>query len=240
MPASTEITTNVQPAVRRSSMKRHLQGIVFMLVWIAVAFACAGTLNWWRGWFASLTLFITMQVMGIIVNRRNPELFPAREKWRRKDTKPFDKVFIALQFPLSLAQPVAAGLDVRFHRSWSNPWTLFPATGLYLLAMVMIGWTMAVNRWAETTVRIQSDRGQQVVRSGPYRWVRHPMYLGCLAMYPGTAWMLGSPTALMLAVLHDLTFVVRTALEDRTLQRELPGYRDYAAETRWRLLPGIW
>ena len=140
-----------------------------------------------------------------------------------------------------MAQPVIAGLDVfRFRWSSMPQWTLYPGLCLFLLGVVVIGRTLRENPWAESSVRIQTDRGQRVVNSGPYRLVRHPMYVGMILLNPGVALMLGSMALLIVSGILALILIVRTALEDRTLQRELPGYAKYAAVTRWRLLPGIW
>jgi protein-S-isoprenylcysteine O-methyltransferase Ste14 len=99
---------------------------------------------------------------------------------------------------------------------------------------------MMVNPYAETTVRIQIDRDQKVVTSGPYRIVRHPMYVGGILMYPGIAFILGSMWALALSASIAILMVWRTALEDRTLRGELPGYEEFAAVTRYRLIPWLW
>jgi protein-S-isoprenylcysteine O-methyltransferase Ste14 len=99
---------------------------------------------------------------------------------------------------------------------------------------------MAVNPFLSTVVRIQDDRGHYVVMTGPYRYVRHPMYSAIFIMWPGIALALGSWWALIPAAVIDIIFVIRTALEDRTLQAELPGYAEYAQRTRYRLVPGVW
>jgi protein-S-isoprenylcysteine O-methyltransferase Ste14 len=99
---------------------------------------------------------------------------------------------------------------------------------------------MAVNEHLEATVRIQRDRGHRVVTEGPYRWVRHPAYVGALLGGLGAPCMLGSAWMLLPVALSAGLFVERTRREDALLQRELPGYREYAARTRSRLLPGIW
>jgi protein-S-isoprenylcysteine O-methyltransferase Ste14 len=120
-------------------------------------------------------------------------------------------------------------------------WTVYAGLALFVAAIFFVASPMAVNPWAEATVRIQADRGQQVVRAGPYRFVRHPMYVGVILMGFSIAMMLGSMWALALGAVIAALMVVRTALEDRTLRRELPGYEEYATTvTRWRLLPGIW
>ena len=212
-----------------------------MALWIAAIFVSAGRLNWTRGWICMTAWVISMTVAGVLVRRRNPELLEARSKWRRKDTKLFDKYFLGIFVPLSFLQPAVAGLDaVRF--GWSHiPFAaVYPGIALFTFAMALITWVMMVNPHAETTVRIQTDRGHTVVSSGPYRIVRHPMYVGVILMYPATALILGSLWALAIAALIAVLFIARTALEDRTLRRELPGYEEYAAVTRCRLVPGIW
>jgi protein-S-isoprenylcysteine O-methyltransferase Ste14 len=181
-----------------------------------------------------------MTAIGWIVHRRNPGLFPARAHWRHADTKPFDKIILPLFFFLTILLPTFAGLDVRFHRPSFPFRTVYPALVLSLCAMSLIGWTMVTNPWAESSVRIQTDRGQQVVGSGPYRFVRHPLYLGCMVLYSASAVIFGGFDALLVALILDGLIVLRTELEDRTLQRELSGYQQYAGITRWRLLPGIW
>jgi protein-S-isoprenylcysteine O-methyltransferase Ste14 len=89
-------------------------------------------------------------------------------------------------------------------------------------------------------VRIQTERGHQVVSSGPYRWLRHPGYAGALLTYLATPFFLDSRWALLAALFLTVVLVIRTSLEDRTLQEELTGYREYAGRVRFRLLPGVW
>jgi len=106
--------------------------------------------------------------------------------------------------------------------------------------MVMPLWAMSANAYLSTMVRIQDDRGHQVVTTGPYRYVRHPMYVGtiffglCMPLFLGSWWTF-VPCGLIV-----ILFIIRTALEDRTLRDELPGYAEYAERVRYRLLPGVW
>ncbi len=220
--------------------KRVLGFIASLLIWIGGLFAGAGTLNWTRGWIA-VGLYLGLVAVGAaVVRRANPGLMTERAKWRRKDTKPFDRIFLRLMLPLVSIQPAVAGLDWRFGW-WPLPsGLLWPGAGLFALSSALIIWALAVNRHAETTVRIQTDRGHQVVTCGPYRVVRHPMYVGALVMYPATALVWGSAAALAIGVALDLLFVWRTGREDRTLREELPGYEAYTTVTRYRLVPGIW
>jgi protein-S-isoprenylcysteine O-methyltransferase Ste14 len=110
----------------------------------------------------------------------------------------------------------------------------------FALAFAFNIWAMAVNDFYSRIVRVQKDRGQQVVSEGPYRFVRHPSYIGTICAWICAAPALGSWLALMPVVLIAATFTVRTALEDETLKEELPGYREYTRRTRYRLLPGMW
>jgi protein-S-isoprenylcysteine O-methyltransferase Ste14 len=211
-----------------------------MILWMAALFVCAGRLDWTRGWIAAAAYVISLTVAGLLVQRSNPVLVKARAKWRRKDTKPFDKVFLALYLPLAFIQPAVAGLDARF--GWSSiPFaTVYPGIVLFIMAMILVTWTLSVNPHAESTVRIQSDRGHTVITSGPYRVVRHPFYVGAILMYPAIAFVLGSLWALATAALSVILLIWRTAMEDRTLRRELPGYEEYTAVARYRLVPGVW
>jgi protein-S-isoprenylcysteine O-methyltransferase Ste14 len=241
-------TLQVHPARKESKFRKYgidrlLQGLGFGVFWVALLFVSAGTVHWLRGWICAISYVATMLTVGVVIWRLNPGLFTARAKWRsNRGTKPFDKIILPIYFPLTIAQPAVAGLDsVRFRWSSMPFWTLYAGLALFFAGIFLMASTMAVNPWAEATVRIQTDRGQQVVRTGPYRFVRHPMYVGMILMYFSIALMLGSMWALAIGALMAALLVIRTAFEDRTLRRELPGYEEFATTvTRWRLLPGIW
>jgi protein-S-isoprenylcysteine O-methyltransferase Ste14 len=218
-----------------------LQAVITATAWIASLFLGAGRTGWTRGWISVGMYAIGMTAVGVAMRRTNPELMAERSKWRRKDTKSFDKVFLAAMLPLATVQPLIAGMDaVRFRwTSLAFEW-VYPGAALFASAMALVGWALAVNRHAETTVRIQTDRGHAVVTRGPYRFVRHPMYAGAILMYLGTPLVWGSLAALAISGAITILFVWRTFMEDGTLQRELPGYVEYAARTRFRLAPGLW
>jgi protein-S-isoprenylcysteine O-methyltransferase Ste14 len=212
----------------------------FTILWGAVLFLSAGRLDWPRGW-----IYLGLCVLGLVVNgagviRKNPEL--VRERWKKRaDTKTFDKVFMVLYTPTVFVMPAVAGLDaVRFGWSSMGPETLYIGVALHLVSILPIAAAMASNPFLETTVRIQTDRGHRVITTGPYRVVRHPMYVGAILHFLGTPLVLGSVWTSVPVGTAILMFVVRAALEDRTLRRELPGYEEYAQRTRWRLLPGVW
>ena len=218
-----------------------LQAAASIGLWVAAVFAGAGRLDWTRGWIAAVAFTVSMTAAGLWVQRSNPSLAEERSKWRRKDTKGFDKIFLAIYLPLGFVQPAVAGLEVvRFGRSPIPFAAVYPGLVLFIAAMGLVAWTLSVNPHAESTVRIQSDRGHTVVTSGPYRFVRHPMYAGAIVLYPAIALVLGSMWALATAALIVIMLVWRTAMEDRTLRRELTGYEEYSGVTRFRLVPGLW
>ena len=206
---------------------------------------CGGDIGWWQAWVYSL-LIVAVGVGGRIwAERRHPGLMMEREQARfdkAPGVKPWDKVLaplmaISVGFPLV----IVAGLDHRF--GWSP---VFPVW-LNLLGFVLIAvgyafavWALAENRFFSSMVRIQTDRGHVVCDSGPYRIVRHPGYAGNILPLPGIILALSSLWTLIPAALALIIIVIRTALEDRTLQEELPGYRDYAQRVRYRLFPGIY
>lgn len=201
-------------------------------------FVAAGTAEWPAGWaFVAMTA-AALAWHRIHVVHRNPAVV-ARRQEVRAGTRPWDKLWLALFWPLMLATPMVAALDaVRFRRLPMTPW-LWPV-GLALLAagLAISARAMAVNPFFEGTVRIQED--QRVVEDGPYRRIRHPGNLGLALWALSSPFLLGSRWALLLAAATAAWVVLRTALEDRLLRHELPGYADYARRVRWRLLPGAW
>jgi protein-S-isoprenylcysteine O-methyltransferase Ste14 len=171
--------------------------------------------------------------------RTNPEIFVARSKFHH-GTKRWDKVVLFILFPSFMAIFPLAGLDWRFQWTCVPPWLVGVGYVLLILGMGLSIWPMKVNKFAEPSVRIQTDRGHTVIDTGPYAIVRHPMYFSAFFVFFGSALALGSFWALIPATVANVVLVVRTALEDRTLQNELPGYREYARRVRYRLMPGVW
>lgn len=158
-----------------------------------------------------------------------------------ENVKSWDKAIMGVYTVLLIGMLVAAGLDAgRFGLS-NIPVALRVMGWLGLLAaFALVWWVMASNPFLSRMMRIQDERGQVVVTTGPYNYVRHPMYVGTITSMICIPLVLGSFWALIPAVLIDILFVVRTAMEDRTLMEELPGYWEYAARVRYRLFPGIW
>ena len=211
-----------------------------MVIWAACLFCPAGTLAWGRGWLQWGVMLAAFIVNHIVLTRVNPEVLLARTR----NTRPTSRFDRALLIPFRVGvflMPVIAGYDaVRFHWSAMSPAWIAPGVALILAGDGVILWSMAVNKFLETTVRIQSERGHAVVSSGPYRIVRHPMYVGCALLFAGIPLTLGSWWGCLPAAVAALALFVRTGFEDAMLRRELPGYAAFAQRTRWRLLPGVW
>lgn len=228
MPLSSSTTAGIIGVMR-------LPAFIFTILGLS-----AGRLTWDRLWVLLGLLALGILVSVLLILRRNPALLAARFQ-DHADTKPFDRLFAALTVPTLGAFLALAGLDgSRYH--WSTPpaWSVAPGVLLHILGYIPIVWVLSTNPHAEGSVRIQADRGHRVISSGPYRYVRHPMYSGMLLMFSGWPLILGSLWAYLPFVALSALLVWRTGREDQTLQHELAGYREYATVTRYRLLPHIW
>jgi protein-S-isoprenylcysteine O-methyltransferase Ste14 len=211
------------------------------LVFLGIAlFLAAGDVRWAEGWAFLLVFFVLTAASIAYLWRTNPDIFVARSRIR-PGTKGWDKVLVAFLLSSFLAIFPVAGLDAgRFHWSSVSLGAVIAGYGLLCVGFFLSIWVYRVNRFAEPTVRIQTERGHKVIDTGPYALVRHPLYLGALWMCIGIPLALGSLWALGPAGVGIVVLVVRTVLEDRTLQEELEGYREYASRVRYRLIPGVW
>ncbi len=206
----------------------------------ALIFWPAGTIDWLQGWLYLALLSTSASVTFVYLRRVNPDVIKHRLQFK-EGTKPWDKLWAVFFAPAFIAIYVVAGFDaVRYQ--WSTmPWWLWLAgLAVWLPGNALLSWAMGVNPFFEKTVRIQTERGHHVIDTGPYRFVRHPGYLGFSGWCLATPLLLGSWWSLLAALLSLAALAVRTRLEDRTLQEELTGYRDYANRVRYRLIPGIW
>jgi len=236
--------TGVPPAANRPSLAAGIAirlATIFLMLGLqgAILFGAAGRLDWIWAWiFLGINLAV-ISVNGIFM-RKNPETIA--ERGRPKEFKAWDKAVGGLWGVMHyIALPLVAGLDARFGwtRGLESGWNIAGGV-LFAAGMALFSWAMISNAFFSTTARIQSDRGQTVCRSGPYRFVRHPGYIGAILQAPGIAILLGSPWSLIPAAIAAGCMIVRTALEDRMLQNELTGYMDYAKEVAYRLVPWIW
>lgn len=224
-----------------SALTQHLWRPLLVVVLQAVALvAAAGTLTWPAGW-VYVGLYLGVIVVGMALLRaHDPDLVRERaegwrggERWDIRVTRVLAVAFFAVL--------VTAGLDERLMWSPALPMPVLIGGAVFVVAgYALTTWAMYVNTFFTVTVRIQPERGHTVVTDGPYAYVRHPGYVGMLVSMLAATFLLGSLWALIPWALYAGVIVVRTALEDRTLLRGLAGYPEYAARTRYRLLPPVW
>ncbi len=206
-------------------------------------FIPAGTANWPMGWALVGVYLAWTTATALLLIPRSPDLLIERMA-RRKDAKTWDTMLMSVVGLTTLAKHIVAGLD--FRRGWTaNVWQVPLALQIAALVIAALGyalglWAMAVNAYFSKIMRIQEDRDHTVATGGPYRYVRHPGYTGTVLFELTTPIALGSLWALIPGGLSALLMIVRTALEDKTLQKELAGYTDYTERVRYRLLPGVW
>ncbi len=198
--------------------------------------------GWWQAWAYAIASMLAFIISRIIVNRIHPDLIKERVRFMQaEDTKPWDKVLAPLLGIGSILILVVAGLDKYYLWTRASNLTvnLIALTGI-VLGYGFSSWALIENRFFSGTVRIQTERGHHVIVTGPYKIMRHPGYAGGLLGYICIPLLLDSLWAFIPAILLMVVMIVRTALEDKTLQAELPGYKEYAQKTRYRLFPGVW
>ncbi len=232
-----------QKVVLTISARQWIRLIAVYLFIPLVLFVCGGDFGWWQAWVYSL-LIVAAGVGGrILAERRHPGLMAERQNIENiQEAKTWDKVLAPLM-ALSIGFPlvIVAGLDHRF--GWSPVFPLWLIVlGFFLIALgyTFSAWALVENRFFSSVVRIQTDRGHEVCDSGPYRIVRHPGYAGNILPLLGIVLALSSLWTLIPAAVALVIAVIRTTLEDQTLQEELPGYQEYAHRVRYRLIPGIY
>ena len=228
-------------------MAVNLGMLVAQIVGMAVVFGLAlfvpaGTIGWRAGWvYMALFFGFVVALSGWLV-RSNPELM--RERMTgvgAADQKTWDKVFLAVTAIAFFGWLALMPLDVVRYRWSSMPALLQVVGGAVLLgSFVLFFLTFRENSFLSPAVRIQEERGQTVVSSGPYGYVRHPMYAGFVLFVAGTALLLGSWWGLAAGLVLVALVAYRAVREEETLRAELPGYDAYMARTRYRLIPGVW
>lgn len=217
-----------------------LRLMAFVLILTAILFIAAGRWDWVMGW-VYMAMYACVTVIAVLVVPLDPELVEERTQIK-EGVKEWDKritVIGSVLYPLAIL--IVAGLDTR------NGWSLRVPPTLQFAALVVAAvgnlisiWATAVNRFYSRFVRIQKEQGHFVISDGPYQYIRHPGYLGQIIFSLASALALGSLWALIPGSLFAMLLVVRTALEDRTLQDELEGYKEYTRRVRHRLISHIW
>lgn len=203
-------------------------------------FWSAGRIDWWPGWAALAVMLAWTLATALVILSIHPALL-AERLGPRKGARLWDTAILSLLGLAQLGRYIVAGLDQRF--GWTGGLPLaaqLAALALCLLGYVLVVWATASNAFFSQIVRIQTERGHTVATGGPYRYVRHPAYIGAIVYELAVPFLLASWWALTLSGAGVALLVLRTALEDRTLQAELPGYTAYARQVKHRLVPGIW
>jgi protein-S-isoprenylcysteine O-methyltransferase Ste14 len=212
-----------------------------LLMLAAILFGAAGRIDWLWGWVFTGLNMLAVVAQAVIFIPRSPDLL-AERSGPQPGTKRWDLAIAGLAAGLlPLTGWAVAGLDVRF--GWPPafaPWVQIAGAAACLLGYAIVIRAMLANAYFAATVRIQEERGHRVATGGPYRIVRHPGYVGRILFALATPLVLGSAWAFVPMGLAAALYVVRTALEDRTLRQELDDYEAYTRRVRYRLIPGIW
>ncbi len=232
---------STSPASETKGALRWLAREVFGIFFIAaLLFGISGRWDWPGAWLTVALYAIWVAANAILLMPRSPGLLAERAK-RQMGPHRADSIILSVYGVAVLVKYIVAALQVRLGGSGSFGMPLMAAGFLVsALGYGLVTWAMVANAFFSMVLRIQKERGQLVIRSGPYAFVRHPGYLGSALFEIGTPVLLGSTWAMGVGLLAALLMVVRTVIEDRILQRDLPGYSDYARLVRWRLFPGIW
>jgi protein-S-isoprenylcysteine O-methyltransferase Ste14 len=221
--------------------KLLLQNTIFVVAFGALLFVSAGSLAWPAAWVYLIVSAILGPACGLWLAKTDPALLAERLRPTFQAEQPAaDKKFMLVFAVASLVWLIAIGLDRRAHAS--NIPLALQAAGLamYLLSTAFIMWVFRANSFAAPVVKVQDARHHHVISSGPYAFVRHPMYSGTILFFVGVPLLLGSWWGVAIAPVFFLLFAIRTGIEERALVEGLPDYADYAARVRYRLVPGLW
>ena len=219
-----------------------LQTIVWFGLTGVIVFGAAGTMHYIGGWLYLGEMVALSAVFGAYGVRVDPALLRERLKPPvQKDQPLADKlVLIPILLLVFAGMGFMAADAARWHWSRMPPYVQWAGSGLLLAAFLFMYWTMRTNSFAAPVVKIQKDRGQVVITTGPYAVVRHPMYFGALFYFAGTSLVLGSWWGLATVPIFTLLLGIRIGIEEKALRTGLDGYDDYSRRVRWRLIPFIW
>jgi protein-S-isoprenylcysteine O-methyltransferase Ste14 len=226
---------------RRMNAKWLLQTLIWLVAMGTLLLVPAGTLHWPAAWVFLATMAVISISTGWWLARTDPDLLAERMRVAGGHDQPVaDKIFMLVIGTVFLLWQVTMGLEYRIRGS------AFPLSlqvlgfAMLVLSTLFIIWVMHENSFAAPVVKVQHERGHHVVSTGPYAWVRHPMYTGGILFCVGIPLLLGSWWGLVISPIFAVLFAVRAGIEERELTTGLPGYGDYAARVRYRLFPGIW
>ena len=223
-------------------VKQQIGQFIGIFVAFALAlFLPAGTLVWHAGWVFLALFFSFYLAITIWLYRHNPGLLQERMRLRTSDQLAWDKVLFPLLMIIPFAWLMFMSFDaVRFHWSPLPVWLEFVGVVVLVCSFYLLFLTFRENAYLSPVVRIQEERGHTVVSTGPYHYVRHPMYAAMLVFVVGTSLLLGSGYGILLALLFMVMLARRAVLEERTLREELHGYAAYMTQVKYRLIPYVW
>lgn len=227
---------------RNAAIKQMMLSTAMLAIMMAVFYISAGRTDIPQSWFLFCAAFVYFVASNFALYRYNPRLLIQRLKLRREGSKTWDEVLVRVSnLTVLLLVPAVAGLDIGRY-GWSSLGLPYAVMGIVFLIVssVLVNWAMIENPYFEPTMRIQNDRNHRVVTTGPYAIVRHPGYLSGILWIASVPLILGSLYTLAPFILYTVLMTLRTYLEDRTLEEELPGYTEYAEVVKHRLFPGIW
>jgi len=234
---------NDDSKIKTGAIRWLLRETIGNLVLVAILFGIVGRWDWWNGWALSATYILWTLGSIIFILPVNPQMLAERQiSGVKSGAKKWDMFLVSLMGMMLFVVYIVACLDVRNGWSPGIPlWLEIAALVVCVLSYdVLVMWSMVVNSFFTAIIRIQTERDHTVIKRGPYRLVRHPGYLGTIIFYLASPLLLGSLWGLVPAAGTALVLLVRTAIEDKTLQAELPGYKEYSQTTPYRLVPGIW
>lgn len=219
-----------------------IQVLIFIVLVPFLPLIIAWQWGWWEAWFYALASILGFVISRYLAWRKNPDILAERGKFLQHDNpEPFDKILSPLLALAGGLIPVVAGLDARFGPTIEFEPVIKAISVVLLLAGYVLGsYALIENAFFSGMVRIQDDRGQHVIDTGPYSWVRHPGYSGAMITYIAVPFLLESLWAFIPVALAFIFLFMRTSLEDKALQEKLAGYQDYTRKVKYRLIPGIW
>jgi protein-S-isoprenylcysteine O-methyltransferase Ste14 len=202
-------------------------------------FVPAGTLNYWQAWLFILVFLLSSNAVGIYLSLKDPELLERRKKaGPMAEQNPIQKVIISLVIAGWIAVLIFSGLNYRFGWSSVPLFVVIIGDALIIIGFLITFITLLENRYAGSSIEVVRD--QKVASSGLYSIIRHPMYFGAIILMTGMPLALGSYLGLAILVLVIPTLVLRILDEEKLLEKDLPGYKDYEQEVRYRLIPYVW
>lgn len=216
--------------------------LLFVVVIPLLPQIISGKWDWWQAWVNSAICILGFGISRVLTAKKHPDVIAERAKFMsHKNIQPWDRILASLVGASSAFIFLVSGLQARLIETVNySIWAEMMAILLISAGFGFGSYALYVNRFFSGVVRLQTERNHTLVDSGPYRWIRHPGYLGGIITYTAMPVLLESTWAFIPAVLFVISLIIRTRLEDRFLQQNLTGYREYAARVRYRLVPLVW